>query len=270
MIKNCVCLQKWKKLALQVIINISVLSLPGCAIAKPPGTGWQMTFHDEFNGTTLNTHKWNTCYWWATTGCKLNGDMEIQWYQTDDVITRKGKLRLRAQRRSMNGYNYTAGMVSSHDKYSFKYGYIEMRAKMPKGSGLWPAFWLIPQRRNVWPPELDVMEYLGHDPQGVYMTIHYKTANGKANSGTYWNGPDFSADYHTFAMQWEPDRIVWYIDGVERKRYEVAANIPAEPLYIVANLAVGPAWKNMPPDRTTFPKYYLIDYIRVWQRKSGR
>ena len=260
-------LSKYMIGVLQAAISLAIFLNPTSVHADPPTKGWKLKFSDDFNGTSLDRKKWNTCYWWASSGCKLNGDMETQWYQPDEAIVQNGKLRLRAQQRSVNGYNYTSGMISSHDKYAFQYGYVEMRAKMPKGKGLWPAFWLIPQQRNVWPPELDVMEYLGHDPKGVYLTVHYKTDTGNGNSGTYWSGPDFSARYHTFAMQWEPNRIIWYVDGVERKRYQVAENIPAQLMHIVANLAVGPAWTNTPPDSTTpFPSYYDIDYIKVWQR----
>jgi beta-glucanase (GH16 family) len=252
---------------LQAVISLAIFLNPASVRADPPGKGWRLTFSDDFNGRSLDRKKWNTCYWWASSGCKLNGNLETQWYQPDDVIIQNGKLRLRTQQRKVNGYRYTSGMISSHDKYSFQYGYVEIRAKMPKGKGLWTAFWLIPQQRNVWPPEIDVMEYLGHDPKGVYLTLHYKNGDRNRISGKYWYGPDFSVGYHTFAVQWEPKRIIWYVDGVERKRYEVAANIPAQPLYLVANLAVGPAWKNTPPDHTTlFPSYYDIDYTKVWQR----
>jgi len=261
--------QKWIIRALLVVIGATIFSMPAysSAIAQPPEPGWELKFNDEFNGTTLNANKWNTCYWWAPTGCTNKGNEELQWHQPDDVFVRNGKLHIRARKRSMNGYEYTSGMISSHDKYAFQYGYAEIRAKLPRGKGLWPAFWMIPQRHNAWPPEIDVMEYVGHDPTRVRMTLHYTTSRGNDKSDADWVGPDFSAGYHTFAVKWDPNSIIWYVDGVERKRYQVYNNIPHEPLYLVANLAVGGTWVAHPDRTTPFPSHYSIDYIRVWQRK---
>lgn len=261
-----------RKCTVGVLGAVSVMAVllnPTDVRAKPPGSGWALTFSDNFNGKALDTKKWNTCYWWGPTGCTNGGNKELQWYQPDDIIVQNGTLRLRARKRNVNGYSYTSGMISSHDKYAFKYGYAEMRAKLPKGRGLWPAFWLLPQRRNVWPPEIDVFEFLGHEPNRLHMTLHYASSRGNDYSATNWAGPNLSDAYHTFAVQWEPKRIIWYVDGIERKRYEVAANIPAQPMYMLAGLAVGAAWTNTPPDATTpLPSYYDIDYIRVWRHNS--
>ncbi len=250
----------------RAVISMAVLLSPACVRADPPGTGWALVFSDDFNGTALDTNKWNTCYWWNLSGCTNAATGEIQWYQPDNIIVQNGRLRLRAQKRKMNRYSYTSGMIATDNKFAFQYGYAEIRAKLPKGKGFFPAFWLAPVQRNVWPPEIDVMEYLGVDPNRVHMTLHYSTNSGHHSSASNWAGPDFSANYHTFAVQWNPKRIVWYVDGVERKRYEVAANIPALPMQIIANLAIAAAWTNTPPDATTpFPSYYDIDYIRVWR-----
>lgn len=252
----------------QAAAGMAVLLSPATVLANPPGTGWTQTFSDDFNGTTINSKKWDTCYWWSLSGCTNGGSGDVQWYQPDDVIVQNGIARLRAQKRSINGFNYTSGMISSHDKYSFQYGYAEMRAKLPKGRGFWPTFWLLPQSGG-WPPEIDIMEYLGVDPNRVHMTLHYSTPTSSHEASfTDWAGPDFSAGYHTFGLEWSPQRLVWYVDGVERKRYEIPANIPAQPMYLVASLAMGAAWTNTPPDATTpFPSYFDIDYIKVWRRQ---
>lgn len=252
---------------LQAVMGMAVLLGPTRVLADPPSGNWKLTFSDDFNGTTLDTKKWDTCYWWAPTGCNNGGSGDMQWYQPDDVIVDNGVLHLRAQRRSMNGYNYTSGMITSHDKYSFQYGYAEMRAKLPKGKGFWPSFWFLPQS-SAWPPELDAMEYLGHDPTRVHMSLHYKGSSGNPEATfSNWAGPDFSADFHTFAVQWDPNYIIWYVDGVERKRYEVSGDIPKEPMYVAASLALAAGWTNTPPDNTTpLPNSMDIDYIKVWQR----
>lgn len=246
-----------------VIIGMASLVNPASVLADPVGTDWTLMFSDDFDGTVLDVNKWNTCYWW---GCTNAANHELELYQPDDVMVQYGTLHLRAQQRSANGYNYTSGMIDSHDRFAFQYGYVEMRAKLPKGQGLWPTFWLL--SRNGWPPEIDIMENLGHEPNRVHLTFHYNSSSDHLSSGTHWDGPDFSADYHTFAVEWNPQRLIWYVDGVEQKRYEDATQIPAEPMYILANLAVGGDWPGSPDASTPFPSYFDIDYIKVWQKNS--
>jgi beta-glucanase (GH16 family) len=272
--RNNFSLRKSTKKVFQALSVMAVLFSPAAALANPPGDGWALVFSDNFNGTTLDTNKWNTCYWWGTKkGCNNGGAKEVQWFQPDDVTVSNGFLHLRAQKRSMNGYDYTSGMISSHDKYAFQYGYAEMRAKVPKGNGFWPTFWLGSQNK-VWPPEIDIAEFVGSDMRYVHLTLHYADASsGSAkNSGGWWGGKDvdFSADYHTYAVQWSPEAIVWYVDGVERRRYTTTENIPAQPMYIMATLALGQAWTKYPPDSTTpFPSTFDIDYIKVWRHNSS-
>lgn len=264
-------LLKYTKKILQTLSLMTVLCSPNVALADPTGDGWALVFSDDFNGTKLNTNKWNTCYWWGNNGCTNGGSGDIQWYQPDDVSVSNGILRLKAEKRKMNGYEYTSGMISSHDKFAFQYGYAEMRAKMPKGRGFWTTFWLGSQRK-VWPPELDIAEYLGSDPNSVHMTLHYSTPTSKHQSSPWGHtGADFSANYHTFAVEWNPKEIIWYVDGIERRRrYTASENIPAEAMYVMATFALGKAWLNTPPDETTpFPSYFDIDYIKVWRHPDS-
>ena len=180
---------------------------------------------------------------------------------------RDGVLSLRVQKRQSNGKDYTSGMISSHDKYSFKYGYVEMRAKIPSGNGFWSDFWLLSQNKN-WPPELDIAEFIGSNTNNVHMTLHYDKGGHQSSSG-YWGGTDFSTDFHTYAVEWTADKIVWYVDGVERRRV-AGEGIPSEAMYVIAMLAIGAAW-GLPPDASTpFPSYFDIDYIKVWQRSSNK
>lgn len=259
--------------ALQTLSVMAVLFSPAAVLAAPTGDGWVEVFSDEFNGTTLDTNKWNTCYWWKdwkANGCTNGGAKEVQWFVPDDVIVDNGILRLRAQKRSMNGFEYTSGMVASHDKFAFQYGYAEMRAKYPKGNGLWATFWLGSQKK-VWPPEIDIAEYLGSDTKSMHMTYHYSTpSSAHESTSSWWNGADFSTDYHTYAVQWTPKEIIWYIDGVERKRYTQTEYMPQAPMYLMATHALGKAWSNFPPDSTTpLPTTFDIDYIKVWRHSSS-
>ncbi len=241
----------------------------GTPISGPPSTGWTMVFNDEFNGAALDTTKWHTCYASATaqgrTGCTNTGGAEMQWYQPDEVSVQNGLLRLRAQKRIMNGYQYTSGMVSSHDKFSFTYGYAEARFRIPKGKGLWPAFWTLPQDRT-WPPEIDIMEILGHQPNIAYLTMHWGATNN--SNGKVFTGPDFSADFHTFAVDWKPGLVIWYVDGVEMFRVN-STNVPDKAMYLLLNLAVGGNWPGAPDTTTVFPAYFDIDYVRVWKQTTA-
>ena len=263
--------QSFRKYTFKFLLSFSataVLFTNAIALGAPPGSGWQLKFSDEFDGSKLDNSKWSPCYYWGTaSGCTNGGAGDLQWFQSDEVLVRDGILRLRAQKRQSNGKEYTSGLISSHDKFSFKYGYAEMRAKVPRGNGFWSDFWLLSQNKN-WPPELDIAEFIGSNTNNVHMTLHYDKGGHQSSSG-YWGGTDFAADFHTYAVEWTAEKIVWYVDGIERRRY-TGGGIPNEPMYVVAMLAIGAAW-GLPPDASTpFPSSFDIDYIKVWQRSSNK
>jgi beta-glucanase (GH16 family) len=243
------------------------------------GTSWSLIFDDEFNHA--DPSKWNTCYWWDNNGCTNSGNKELEWYLPSNVEINKNALVLIADKRGVQGsdgkyYNYTSGMVTTGRigentsipvKFGFKYGFAEIRAIVPVEKGLWPAFWMLPVN-NKSRPEIDVMEVIGGSPNTVNVTLHGLQADGaKLDHGSAWSGQsDLSQGYHTYAVDWEPDHIAWYVDGVEIYRYTDAKNIPSEPMYLLLNLAVGGYWPGNPDANTTFPSYFTIDYVRVWQR----
>jgi beta-glucanase (GH16 family) len=178
---------------------------------------------------------------------------------------RNGQLVLRAERKARDGMPFTAGMVASHDKFSQRYGWFEARMQLPRGRGLWPAFWLLPDNRK-WPPEIDIMEHKGRIPDRVWMTLHLPQPGTwqSKSSGGEWAGPDFTAGKHTFAVEWEPGSIRWFIDGVERHRIEQP--MPDLPMYLILNLAVGGDWDGNPDATTIFPAEMLVDWVRVYRR----
>ncbi|HET8629713.1 MAG TPA: glycoside hydrolase family 16 protein [Thermomicrobiales bacterium] len=231
------------------------------APASVPPAGWQLVFADEFDGASLDRGRWQTTYPW---GARNNaGNVELQYYADDAFAEAGGVLSIRAERRAAGGYQYTSGMISSYGAFATTYGYAEIRAKLPRGKGYWPGFWLAPADYSQWPPEIDVFEAAGDEPNTVTMTYHYKDAQGQAQkvSGDY-TGPDFTAGFHTFAVAWSPGLLVWYVDGVERFRTTTA--VAAQPMYVMANLAID--GKNPPDASTPFPATYDIDYIRVYHR----
>ena len=237
-----------------------------------------LLFSDEFSGTSLDGSKWNTCHWWGNEGCTLETNGELVWYQPDDVLVSDGTLKLRAQKRAIKAsdgktYRYTSGMVttgkdtwdlSEPPKFAFQYGYAETRVKVPKGQGLWPAFWLLPASKEVL-PEIDIMEIIGRKFNTNYMVLHYRADDGTHRSSSRgWEGPDWSADWHTFALDWQPTALTWYVDGVPRFRYTNTAHIPAESMVVVLNLAVGGRWPGPPDSTTPFPSALEVDYVKVW------
>jgi beta-glucanase (GH16 family) len=132
---------------------------------------------------------------------------------------------------------------------------------------------MLPQAGQ-WPPEIDITEVLGHEPNKVHLTHHWGTARARKEKTAHFVGPDFSADFHVFAVEWERGRIRWLVDGVERSRSETEAGagaerIPAEPFYLLLNTAVGGQWPGNPDETTTFPQYHDIDYVRVYRRKDS-
>src|SRR5262249_48826216 len=146
---------------------------------------------------------------------RTHSNNEQQYYAEDGWEVKDGRLRFIALRRKMGGMPYTSGMVSSYGKFDQKYGWFELREKFPTGKGMWHGFCVLPADKS-WPPEIDVLEILGHEPDKVYMTNHWrKPGGGHEGKGDHFKGPDFSTDYHTFAIEWGPEAIVWYVDGVE-------------------------------------------------------
>lgn len=231
------------------------------------GSGWSMTFNDDFNGSSLNRNVWRSDYF------PNGGNGEMQQYVSDNshnnYIVQKGMLQIVGRKETLNGQPYTSGIIHTKGRFEQKYGYFEIRAQVPYGKGYWPAFWLLPDQDN-WVPEIDVTEILGDKPATSYMTLHYNNSSGAylQYQGVY-TGANFSAGWHTFAIDWEPAYLIYYVDGVERYRVTDAAAIPNMPLYMIANLAVGGNWPGAPDASTVFPGYYNIDYIRAWQRTSA-
>ncbi len=244
--------------------NIVTYAPPGSSSTAGPA-GTTLTFNDEFNTTSLDSNKWAPHY------CKpATINSELQAFLPDTFEFSGTALRIRSDNRVFGGKNYTSGAITSYGRFSQTYGYFEMRAKIPEGRGLWPAFWMLPQSQ-AWPPEIDIMEILGQDPRIVHQTLHYldpalvTSANpsGKTANGHAFTGPDFSYDYHTYALSWRPEALIFYVDGVERHR--ITNFVPNTPMYILANTAIGGQWP-VPPDFTTpFPSYYDIDYIRAYK-----
>jgi hypothetical protein len=232
---------------------VLMLSLAPICIAQD----WQLVWSDEFDGVALDTHKWRA------ENAFIPKNNELQFYASDDVYVGGGVLTLRSQRRQMGQQQYTSGLVESRRRFAQTYGRVEVRARLPFGQGIWPAHWMLPEAGQ-WPPEIDIMELLGHEPDRVYMTLHWGTWPDHWWQGGSHSGPNYSAGFHTFSVDWSPGRIEWQIDGVPR--FWMTNHIPQEPFYIILNTAVGGDWPGNPDHTTQFPQHHEIDYVRVFAR----
>ena len=240
---------------------------------------YALVFSDEFNGDSLDTSKWDTSFIWGT-DLFING--EEQYY-----VDIKNEPDFGFNPFSFDGDNltistietppelageavnqpYLSGIITSYTAFKFTYGYAETRAKFTHGRGYWPAFWLLNAYYVDAKPEIDIMEFIGHNQDVMYHTYHYFDSDGELRSTKSHPvaGIDFTADYHTFAVEWSPGELVFYVDGIETKRV-IDINVSQQEMYVLANQAVGGWWAGSPDETTPIPGDYIIDYIRVYQR----
>jgi len=242
----------------------------------------KLTFADEFDTLKLqrlgDAKGWATSYDWASYTSReshvIKDESEIYVDQTfagsgtkalgiNPFTVQNGELTIKAAATSaatkaaLWNADYTSGLITTSGAFSQTYGYFEMRAKLPQGKGMWPAFWLLPADLS-WPPELDVVESIG-DASEVYFTAHSQLGSPPAVKVAV--DPDA---FHVFSVSWDPKAIVWYVDGREVKRQPTPADM-SKPMYMLANLAVGGGWPGDPDDTTPWPGAYRIDYIRAYR-----
>ena len=252
---------------------------------NPPATndglldGYELVFSDEFQSNTLDTSKWNTSYLW---GPDLVINSEEQYYvdiknepnwgydpfELDgEYLTIRSIPTPASLLDKANGQPYLSGVMTSYDAFQFTYGYVEARAKVPFGQGFWAAFWLLNAYYVDDKPEIDIMEHIGDDQDVVYHTYHYYDSNGELRSSESHPTPgiDYTGDFHTYAVEWKPGTIIYYVDGIERHRI-VDPKVSSQDMYIIANTALGGWWPGSPNATTPFPAEYKIDYIRAYQK----
>ena len=239
-----------------------------------------LSFSDEFDTLSLrngSSGTWDTNFWWGReNGSTLAGNGEKQWYidheyeptsSVDPFSIDDGVLTITAARAPdaiqphINDYEYTSGLLTTHGSFSQTYGYFEIRADMPDNHGVWPAFWLLPEDGS-WPPELDVVEMRGQDPNTVHVAAHSNETGSQTTVGSAVNVPD-TEGFHTYGLLWTEDELVWYFDDVEVFRAETPDDMH-DPMYMLVNLAVGGA-AGTPSDGLATPAEMQIDYIRAYE-----
>ena len=264
-----------KRSPLSAIGLAALVSMAASPLRADPPEGWKIVFQDEFDGEDLDDAKWSTTMEFAGThGTRYHNEYYSSYTVDEDVVIRDGLLRLRTDRRTVEGaerpgmFAYTQGLVSSHGKFDYTHGYIEICAKYPAGKGLWPCFWLMPQHQS-WPPEFDIAEYYGGQRK-----MHHGLAHGTMHEprwdSTGDSETDFTSGWHIYSLEWMPGRAVWSVDCIPRK-IVTADYVPAVAMYVILSNSVssrrGPSGE--PDENTVFPNYFEIDYVRVYQPAPG-
>ncbi len=270
---------RWRRTARLLAAPAALLVL-GAVVSAPPSQAAQVlaSFTDDFDGpagSSVDGSKWG-----HEIGDNVNNH-ERQWYTdgtANAALDGQGHLVITAKKEN-SGHNcwygpceYTSARLNTSGRFSATFGHIEARMKLPRGQGMWPAFWMLgTDIGNVgWPNcgEIDIMENVGFEPNSVHGTIHGPGYSGAGGIGAAYSGPNFSDDFHTFAVDWSTDRIVWSVDG---HAYETRT--PADlggkswafnhPFFVILNLAVGGDWPGDPNSSTQFPQQLVVDYVHV-------
>ncbi|MEK6701309.1 MAG: glycoside hydrolase family 16 protein [Planctomycetota bacterium] len=226
------------------------------AIAQVDPAGWVPSFADEFSGSSLDGSKWFA----QNVAWPYNAESEF--YRPQNVTVGGGLCTITSLLQSYGGRPYTSGRIETGGRFNQLFGKFEFRAKLPRGKGIWPALWLLPD--GMWPPEIDVMELLGDNPNKVYFTNHWGTWPNVSSFGTNLVGPDFSADFHTFGVEWWPDRLDFSVDGTIRSTHR--NGVPRTAMSLIMNTAVGGQWPGYPDATTVFPQLLQVDWVRVYKR----
>lgn len=243
------------------------------------GEGWELVWSDEFEGDKIDPANWT-----YDIGGWGWGNGEAQYYtdRPENARVENGLLVIEARQERFEDNLYTSARLLTQGLQAFQYGRIEARIKVPSGTGTWPAFWMLgdsfgrdtedPNQSN-WPNvgEIDIMEYVGREPDLVVGTVH---GPGYAGAGglTRWNRQDYpiADDFHTFAIEWDYEGIRWFYDGelyydLSREAVGDREWVFDQPFFIILNLALGGTLGGFISPDTEFPVNMYVDYVRVYQ-----
>lgn len=247
-------------------------ALPSAGHSAP--AGWTLVFSDEFDRVGAP----DPAKWGYETGYIRNREAQYYTSRPENVRIEDGTLVIEARKESYRGYAYTSASLNTQGRFEFKFGRVEVRAKLPAGKGAWPAAWMlgVNRERVGWPAcgEIDVMENVGFDPLRIHGSIHttaYNHVKGTQKTAIV-TVDDPSATFHVYAMEWNPDRIEISVDDrpyfAFRNEGTGAAAWPFDqPHYLLLNLAIGGSWGGQQGiDDSRFPMKYLVDYVRIYQK----
>jgi beta-glucanase (GH16 family) len=261
------------------------LNQTGGTVVVPPVLQTNIVWDDEFNqpdGSLPDPTKWG-----YDTGGGGWGNAELETYTTTNARVQSGQLVIEADKVISAGKtNYTSTRMLTKGKWSWAYGRMEARIKLPRGQGIWPAFWMLGTNIDSvgWPTcgEIDIMENIGKtSDQGTdHGTIHGPLGGGDYNGGvgvggTYTLPSGALADnFHIYAIEWTPNQIKWFLD-TNQFFTATPSSLPGgatwvftQPQFFILNLAVGGNWPGYPDGTTVFPQQMLVDYVRVYQQTA--
>ncbi|MBN1417749.1 MAG: glycoside hydrolase family 16 protein [Planctomycetes bacterium] len=254
-------------------------SAPAKGAIRADDPEWKLVWRDEFDKPGLpDPEKWD-----YEVGFVRN--REAQYYtraRRENARVEKGVLVIEARKERFEKGEYTSASLITRGKAEWRYGRVEVRAKLPTGRGMWPAIWMLGSniRQVGWPRcgEIDIMENVGFDPDVIHANIHTQAYNHvkRTGKGSRIEIPRPYADFHVYAIEWFEDRIDFYVDG---RKYFTFKNEGtgrdvwpyAEPHYLILNAAIGGAWGGQKGiDDSIFPQKYLIDYVRVYEKRAAK
>jgi beta-glucanase (GH16 family) len=236
---------------------------------------WELVWEDNFEQEGLpDPDKWS-----YETGYIRNN--EKQYYteaRLQNVRQENGQLIIEAHRDNYEGHEYTSASIHTKNTATWQYGRFEVRAKVPTGNGTWPAAWMLGVNISEvgWPMsgEIDIMEYVGFDPDRAHGNVHTKAYNHniQTNKGATVELPDAHKNFHVYAVEWSPEKIDFFVDEINYFTFENEGKGIEEwpfdqPFYLILNLAIGGGWGGQQGvDDTLFPHQYIIDYVKVYQK----
>jgi beta-glucanase (GH16 family) len=267
------------------VVVLVVVAVVACGAHSPTTSdgSWQLSWSDEFDQADGSAP---SATWVHDTGGGGWGNNELQTYtdRRENSVVRGGALVIKAAKERLTGVDgitrdYTSARLKTLDTFAQAYGRFEARMKLPRGQGLWPAFWMLGDNfpSDGWPAcgEIDIMENVGREPALVHGTLHgpgYSGAQGPSAAFTNPSRGPFADDFHVFGIEWEPSAIRWYADGTLYAT-RTPSDLPAgarwvfdHPFFLLLNVAVGGAWPGNPDGTTTFPQELLVDWVRVYKR----
>ncbi len=241
---------------------------PRPSASSPLPSNYKLVFNSDFAktavGGTVNPKIWDTCYPWATTkGCTNfgNAKLEKEWYVPAQVKIAGGVLKLTAAREATKGenakgksetYACRSGMVTTYPSLRFKYGFIQVKARLPFSPGLWPAFWMA-AANGKWPPEIDILEHWAAQP---YSKVYLHPLSG-VRQGIVYSSPTADKGLHVFEVKWTKARLTWYYDN--KVVFSTTKGVPQQAMYLILNLADTSTAKG------TCSSTMQVASVKVWQ-----
>jgi len=236
--------------------------------------GMKLVWQDEFTENVLDATNWTHEIGNGNNGW---GNNELQYYRAENTSLADGYLTIEAREEDFGDQNYTSSRLVTKNKQTIKYGRIDIRAKLPKGQGIWPALWMLGSNIDQvgWPKcgETDIMELIGGAAAGrdntSHGTIHWDD-NGHTSSGDSYNLSSgiFNDKFHVFTIVWTTSAITWFVDDVQFFNADITPGTLSafhQDSFFIFNVAVGGNWPGNPDGTTVFPQQMIVDYVRVFQ-----